>query len=484
LPAQSPPEILTADLAPLALELATWGARNADELRWLDAPPAASLAQARELLTTLDALDKDGAVTAMGREMAVTGLHPRLAHMLIRGRRAGQTALAAQLAAILSERDFLRGQRDPDVRTRLELLRSAGASVDRGALVRARDLANRLGGKGGNAQVDSGEAGVVLAWAFPDRIAQLRSAAGAQTRRYLLSNGRGAVLPEISTVSSAAYLVAVELDDAEGAEARIRLAAPLNLAQLEQALASQVITSLETAIDPRTQSLRGRRVTKIGALVLREQRVEVDSAAASAALIGAVRAAGLALLPWGEASSSLRTRMAFAAKAGIAESEQWPAIDEAGLTQSLDRWLAPYVHGVTRLTQLNDGKLREALASMLDYGQQRRLDQLVPTHVLVPTGSRIVVDYEDDNAPCIEVRLQELFGLADTPRIGDGRIPVALKLLSPARRPVQITRDLGGFWRGSYAEVRKELRGRYPRHFWPENPLEAEPTRRARPRGT
>jgi ATP-dependent helicase HrpB len=298
----------------------------------------------------------------------------------------------------------------------------------------------------------------------------------------LLSNGRGAVMKDLSTLANSAYLVAIELDDAEGAEAQIRLAAPITLDQIEQALAPQLEESIETAIDPRTQSLRSRKVVRLGALVLREQKVAVEAAMASEVLIDSVRKSGLSALAWGAGSSALFARLRFAEKSGIARAQQWPACDEPGLRVTVEAWLGPFLQGFTRLSQLTDTRLREALLSRLDYKQQRRLEELIPTHLAVPTGSRIVIDYEDDNAPCVEVRLQEVFGLADTPRIAEGRIAIALKLLSPARRPVQITRDLGGFWKGSYSEVRKDMRGRYPRHHWPENPLEAEPTRGLKPR--
>jgi ATP-dependent helicase HrpB len=480
---QSPPEILTADLAPLALELAQWGTRDANSLRWMDAPPTASMAQARELLRRLEAVDDRGAITAMGRDMAQTGLHPRLAHMLVRARRESGQALAAQLAAMLSERDFLRGQRDPDIRTRLELLQRGGAGIDRSALARVRDMARRLGTQTeGQVISDQQRIGELLAWAYPDRIAQMRvTAEGNVTRRYLLSNGRGAVLKDLSTLANAPYLVAIDLDDSEGAEAQIRLAAPITLDQIELALAAQIEESVETSL-AHTQSLRSRKVVKLGALVLRERKVEVQAAAASQALLESVRKGGLSVLAWGGASRALSVRLGFAEKSGIARVQQWPAFDDATLLASLEEWLGPFLNGLSRLSQLSDARLHEALSSRLDFKQKRRLDELVPTHLSVPTGSRIAIDYEDDNAPCVEVRLQEVFGLADTPRIAEGRIAIALKLLSPARRPVQITRELGGFWKGSYAEVRKEMRGRYPRHYWPENPLEAEPTRGLKPR--
>jgi ATP-dependent helicase HrpB len=479
---QTPPEILTSDLAPLALELAKWGARDVARMPWMDPPPAAALAQARELLHRLEAIDASGAITATGNEMLATGLHPRLAHMLVRARGTPLAPLAANLAALLSERDLLREARDPDVRTRLELLRGEVTGADRGALMRVRELAKRLAPGRADAAQDA-EAGLVLAWAYPDRVAQLRpGSGGAAGQRYLLANGRGAVLEGVSTLAGSQYLVALDLDDAEGAEARIRLAAPLTPAQLQAALGAQVTQGIETDTDPRTGAPRARQVRRLGALVLEERRVELDPAERTAALLEQVRRGGLDVLPWGEAGRRLRARLAFVDAHRGGAAADLPSSDESTLLAELPQWLEPYLQDVTRLDQLDAARLNEALLSRYTYAQRRVLDEFAPSHITVPTGSRIPVDYEDDNAPCIEVRMQEVFGLADTPRIAGGKVPVTLKLLSPARRPMQITRDLAGFWRGSYAEVRKDMRGRYPRHYWPENPLEAEPTRGTRPR--
>jgi ATP-dependent helicase HrpB len=479
LAAQTAPDILTSDLAPLALELAKWGARDVSHLQWMDAPPAAALAQARDLLHRLEAIDSSGAITTTGHAMLETGLHPRLAHMLVRARGTPQQGLAARLAALLSERDLLRTARDPDMRTRLELLRGEVRSVDPGALARVRELAMRLGSEGSRDAIDDSSAGAVLAWAYPDRVAQLRTGSGgAAGQRYLLANGRGAILEQVSTLSNADFLVALDLDDAQEAQARIRLAAPVTREQLEESLRAQISERAETDTDPRNGALRTRRVRRLDALILDEKRVELAPEDAVAALLTQLQRQGLDALPWDESSARLRARLRFAtAHAGA----DWPSGDDAALMADLDQWLTPWLHGVNRFEQLR-GKLVEALLSRYTHAQRRLLEEFAPTHLTVPTGTRIAVDYEDDNAPCIEVRMQEVFGLADTPRIAGGRVPVTLKLLSPARRPMQITRDLAGFWRGSYAEVRKDMRGRYPRHYWPENPLEAEPLRGLRPR--
>jgi ATP-dependent helicase HrpB len=483
LAAQTAPEILTSDLAPLALELAQWGARDVSQMQWMDAPPAAALAQARELLRRLEAIDATGAITATGRAMQETGLHPRLAHMLVRARGTPQQGLAAQLAALLSERDLLLRARDPDVRTRLELLRGELRSADQGALGRVRELARKLGSAGSRDQVDDASAGAVLAWAYPDRIAQLRAGSGGSAgQRYLLSNGRGATLDQVSTLTTAPFLVALDLDDAEGAEARIRLAAPLSREQLEAALRAQISEAVETDTDPRTGAPRARRVRRLHAIVLEEHRAELAPEEAARALLQQVQRKGLDALPWGDAGARLRARLKFVTQQAVGAKLDWPPGDDAALLVDVEQWLSPWLQGVARLEQLTSGQLSEALLSRYSHAQRKLLDEYAPLQLTVPTGTRVNVDYEDDNAPCIEVRMQEVFGLADTPRIGGGRVPVTLKLLSPARRPMQITRDLAGFWRGSYAEVRKDMRGRYPRHYWPENPLEAEPLRGLRPR--
>jgi ATP-dependent helicase HrpB len=479
---QTPPEILSTDLAPLALELAVWGTRDVSELKWMNEPPGASLTQARDLLRKLEAVDATGSVTKMGQAMAQTGLHPRLAHMLVRARGSADESLAARLAALLTERDLLRAASDPDLRTRLEILRGETRGVDAGSVARVRELARRYGARGADAPGNDAEAGRLLAWAWPDRVAQ-RRAAGGRTggQRYLLANGRGAELAQVSTLASAEYLVALDLDDAEGAVARIRLAAPLTRGQLEAALGSQVTEAVETEADSRTGALRSRRVQRLGALLLSEQRVETDPEQLLAALMAQLQRSGLEVLPWSDSSRRLLARLRFvAAQAGIAAA--FPAHDDACLLAESATWLAPYLAGYQGLGKLPETLLMEALLSRLTRAQRAMLDDWAPTHVVVPTGSRMAVDYEDENAPCIEVRMQEVFGLADTPRIAGGKVPITLKLLSPARRPMQITRDLAGFWRGSYAEVRRDMRGRYPRHYWPENPLQAEPVRGLRPR--
>ncbi|HYP78979.1 MAG TPA: ATP-dependent helicase HrpB, partial [Steroidobacteraceae bacterium] len=351
LAAQTPPEILNADLAPLALELAQWGVRDAAQLQWMDAPPAATLSQARDLLRQLEALDAQGSLTPAGRAMAETGLHPRLAHLVVRSRGTEYEALSARLAALLSERDVLQRTRDPDMRSRLELLRGEIRGADPGALARVRELARRLSGATGGqasrvgAGTDDSQAGRVLAWAYPDRIAQARGGAGSS--RFLLANGRGAMLEGASTLSGADYLVALELDDAAGAEARIRLAAPLTLDQLEWALGNQIHSGVETYTDARG-ALQARRVRRLGALLLEEQRVALDPEHVADALLEQVRSSGLSVLPWQDSDRRLLARLRFLAShpvPGRGVAEPWPDTTDAVLLADIGTWLLPWLQG-------------------------------------------------------------------------------------------------------------------------------------------
>lgn len=481
LAAFTPPEIAEADLAPLALELASWGTAAA-ALRWLDPPPEAMLASARDLLRRLGALGADGRISAHGREMTRLGVHPRLAHLLLRARALGAVPLAAELAALLSERDLLRGApaRDADIRTRLELLRGEGGrgGADRATLERtrraARDLERQLRAQVPDAQLS---AGVLLAFAYPDRIGRRRP--GGQGR-YTLANGRGAAFAEGEALARQEFIVAMDLDDRER-EARILLAAPLRRAELLEYCAEHLHTAAEVAWDSREQAVLARQVVTLDALTLEDKPLpEMPAEAARAAMLAGVRELGIAALPWDRDSRDLQARIEFMRRSRGAESTHWPDVSDAALLASLESWLAPWLAGVTRRAHLARIALGEALRALLSYPQQRELEELAPTHLTMPTGSRIRVDYLDESAPAVAVRLQEVFGLAETPRLGRARVPVTLRLLSPAQRPVQVTRDLGSFWRGAYAEVRKDLRGRYPKHYWPEDPLAAAPTRGTR----
>jgi ATP-dependent RNA helicase HrpB len=484
----SPAEILEADLTPLALELASWGVRDAAGLRWLDPPPVALLASARDLLERLGALDRGGRITAHGREMARIGAHPRLAHMLLRARALDCLPLAADLAALLSERDLLRGTaagRDADIRGRIEALRGEGPAgdIDRAALHRvrrgARDLLRQLGPTGAGAGRGAGATvGALLALAYPDRIGRQRASGDG---RFTLTNGRGAHFPEPQALARQELIVAVDLDDRER-DARIRLAAPLTRAELEELMAARLERSDSVEWQPREQAVLARRVLRLDGLVLAESTLpEVPREPARAAMLQGIRQLGIEALPWSREARELQARVAFVR--GLDGAHRgWPDLADAALAATLDDWLAPWLDGVTRREHLARIALPEALLARLSWEQRRELDALAPSQLTVPSGSRVRIDYLDDSAPAVAVRLQEVFGLTATPRIGGGRVPITFKLLSPAQRPVQVTRDLASFWRGAYAEVRKDLRGRYPKHHWPENPLEAQAVRGVRRR--
>ena len=492
--AHSAPEITEADLAPLALELAEWGVADPAELAWLDPPPAAAFSQARELLRELGALDGEGAITPHGRRMAGMALHPRLAHMALRAAEMGHGALACELAALLSERDVLRSDAgapgDADLRLRLEVMRDAeagrvpafvrGMRVDREgvrrALAEARHWRRAL--RTGSGVIDPEAGGVVLALAYPDRIAQRRPGAAG---RYLLRNGRGAALAHPQALGEAAYLVAAELGDA-GRESRIFLAAPLNQADLEAHFGEQVETAEEVVWDADARTVRARRRERLGAIVLREAPLrEPNPELVVAALLEGIGRAGLEVLPWSDGARRVRERIAFLHRLDPAG---WPDVSDAALLGGLEEWLGPYLHGARSGDALSRLDLAEILLNALPWDRRAALDEMAPTHLVVPSGSRIPIDYSDPGSPVLAVRLQEMFGLAETPRVARGSVPLTLHLLSPAHRPVQVTRDLAGFWKGSYFDVRKDLRGRYPKHHWPEDPMQAAPTARAKPRGT
>jgi ATP-dependent helicase HrpB len=497
LAAQMRPAILEDDLAPLALELACWGAADPTSLRWIDPPPQSHLQQARELLQRLEALDGGGQVTALGRRMAALGTHPRLAHMIERSLPLGLGELACDMAGLLSERDPLRAhasQQDPDLRHRVEVLRGGrpppGLAVDQRALQLARRsselFARRLerGAARGTATVQPVAAqdaavGLLLAFAYPDRIGLRRP---GEPPRYLLAQGRGAMLPSPSALARSELIVAAELDAGER-EAKVYLAAPLERALLDTHLEALMTASEEVGWDSRAAAVVARRVLRLGAIVLEERPLrDAASAESRAAMLAGIREMGLDCLPWTPALQQWRARVSLLRGAATTpeQAAEWPDVSDDALLASLEDWLAPWLESVTRREHLARVKLGDALHGLLDWNRQRRLDELVPTHVVVPSGSRIAVDYSGA-APSLAVKLQEVFGWMESPRLAGGRVPLTLELLSPARRPVQVTRDLASFWSRGYAEVRKELKGRYPKHYWPDDPQAATPTRKLRP---
>lgn len=488
----SAPEIATADLAPLALDLAVWGARDAAALPWVDPPPAVALAQARKLLLELGALDADGGVTPHGRAMAELPLHPRLAHMVMRGHARGLGALACLLAALLSERDIVRaagpgGVRDADLRWRLDMLlrpdRKAaphGLRLDDGALRQVRQLAEdwRRRIDAPPHRGDTEAAGLLVALAYPDRVAKQR---GQQGGSYLMSGGRGARLDELDVLSREAYLAIAELDGAQ-ADARVFLAAPISEAEIEAELGAAIQTIESVAWDDREKAVLARRQRRLGALVLKDRVLDKpDAEAVRAALLDGMRRIGLDALPWTAGLRQWQARVALLRRV-LPQAAGWPDCSDAALLQSLPEWLGPYLDGCSKAAHLANLDLHAALTGRLDYAQRNLLDAEAPSHWTVPTGNALAIDYASGDIPVLAVRLQEMFGEQQTPSIAGGRVKLVLHLLSPARRPLQVTADLAGFWRSSYRDVRAEMRGQYPKHEWPEDPANAKPTARAKPR--
>ena len=475
----TPPEILDADLAPMALELALWGA-DAATLPWLTPPPAAALATARALLADLGALDADGAITPHGRAMARLGQHPRLAHLVLRGRALGQGRVAALLAAILGERDFLRlppGQRDADLRHRVDIALASerGGGRRDGTLRLILEQARRLMPRGAERETtDIAMTGPLLALAYPDRVARRRPG----TNRYLLSGGRGAALTEGDPLANEEFLVVADLDGS-AQDSRIFLAAPITLADIEALFAERILREDVVRWSERDGAVLARRRRRLGALVLEDKPLaQPDGEALKKAMVEGIRQIGLGALPWSEDLIRWRERMAFLRTL----DERWPDLSNEVLLSTLEQWLAPYLDGVSRRNHLERIDLVDALHARVPWEQRRELDRLAPTHVDVPSGSRVPVDYTNAAEPTLSVRLQEMFGLTDTPRVAGGRVPLTIHLLSPARRPVQVTRDLASFWANGYHAVKGELKGRYPRHYWPDDPLVAEPTARVKRR--
>jgi ATP-dependent helicase HrpB len=488
---QTPPEILHADLAPLALELACWGAADANSLAWLDPPPAAPLAQARELLQQLEAIEAAARITVHGRLLAKLGMHPRLAHMRIKSQELGAERLACDLAAILSERDILRanaGARDADLRLRVAVLRGdqrdlpANITVD----ARARSHAQRTSSNwqrdlasDSHDSADPHQAtGILLAWAYPDRIAQNRGDGG----RYLLANGRGARFAEAQALAKSEFIVAAELDGAER-EARIFLAAPIGLDDLNAHFGALIRESAQIRWDDRLGAVSAKRERRLGALLLASSEIrEPDPEALQQAVLLGLKQGGIAGLPWTKELRQWRARAMLVRQYQIAAPAPWPDLSDEALERDIEQWAPAWLLGFTRREHFAKLDLGQALRSFLNYAQVTILEREAPTHFTVPSGSRIPIDYLDGENPSLSVRLQELFGLNSTPAVAGGNLPLVLKLLSPAGRPVQITKDLVSFWNRGYHDVKKDLKGRYPKHYWPDDPYTAQATRRARPR--
>ncbi|VVM49260.1 hypothetical protein PS645_00672 [Pseudomonas fluorescens] len=481
-------EILSADLAGLALQLGRWGV-TPGQLVWLDVPPTAAYAQAQDLLDRLGALDGD-ALTRHGQAMAELPAHPRIAHLLLRGQTLGLAQMACDVAALLGERDILRGA-GADLHSRLVLLsgEERAARGAQGGVQRARQLARQyrgyLRGKATSPVSDPDHPrwlGALLALAYPDRVAQQRRAGGAE---YRLANGRAALFAEADSLMKQAWLVIADLGSRQGQrEERIYLAADFDPALFDSVLSEQVRVVDQLDWDEREGVLRAERQRKVGELILsREPLTGLDESARSQALVNLVRRKGLELLPWTPELRQWQARVALLRQLDLASKgeSEWPDVSDVALLKSLEHWLMPYLGKVSRLSHFGNLDLSSIIRNLLPWPLPQRLDELAPQHLSVPSGSSIRLDYSEQ-PPILAVRLQELFGLAETPRVAGGRQVVKLHLLSPARRPVQVTQDLANFWRSTYAEVKKDLKGRYPKHYWPDDPLVAEATARIKPR--
>lgn len=474
LPAFTPPEILSSDLSSLALDMAHWGVADPRQLLLLDMPPEAALKEARQLLIGLGALDEAVQLTAKGRRMRDFGLPPRLAAMVLDAADHGEAEAAAELAVLLTEQGL--GGTDLDLDERMRQFRR-----DKGERARnARSLAQRLSSGLSDRKTEGAglpaSAGALLIHAFPDRIARQRGGRG----RFVMANGRGAEITNTERLAGAELLVIADLTG-KAAQARVLAAAEITRSDIEALNPNAIRTADESGFDFSSRQVRARRVTRLGAIVFEEQPLaKPKGEEAAKALADGVRALGLDALPFSKAAEQLRQRLGFLYRS---LGDPWPDTSDEGLLDRLDDWFIPFQSGVTRFQDVSAGSLHDGLMSLVPGGSQRELDRLVPTHFTAPTGQSHPIRY-DGQEPVLQIRVQELFGLKTHPTIGGGKLPLLLELTSPAHRPIQTTRDLPGFWAGSWKDVRADMRGRYPKHPWPEDPAAAQPTTRAKPRGT
>ena len=472
LEAYTRPEILSADLSSFVLDLAQWGVNDPGKLAFLDPPPSAALGEATKLLAELGAIDRAGRITEEGRKLRALPLPPRLARMVVDAAAEGAGELAAGIAAIITERGL--GGDDVDLRHRLDnFRRDRSKRADD-----ARAMVRRWAETAGDEAAPSGhDPGSLLALAYPDRIAKNR---GGGSGNFVLANGRGGNVDPASPLAREPYLAVAELTGAAAAS-RVVLAAAIGPGEIESRFAGQIEEDEATTFETESASLRSRRVRKLGALILSERTLPVASGSEAAKLLAeGIARLGIAKLPWSKAQLQFRDRVNFLRRA---EGDEWPDLSDPALARTVANWLVPFVDGKTALSQIGADDLGAALDVLVPWNLRKRLEAEAPTHFTAPSGSNVPIDYEGEEGPKLAIRVQELFGLAVHPVIAGGRVPLLIELLSPAHRPVQVTRDLPGFWRGSYKDVRSDLRGRYPKHPWPDDPLTAPATRRAKPRG-
>lgn len=476
LPAFSPPEILEADLSGFVLDCAAFGVAEPTTLAFLDPPPAPALAEARTLLRELDAIDVDGRLTASGQAMRKLALPVRLAHMVAEAARQGAGHEAAQLAVLMTERGL--GGDSADLERRLSRFRSERSPRANAA----RQLAERLARQAerdlarGSATAEVSTPGTLLLYAWPDRVAKARGERG----RFVLANGSGASVDAADPLAGEQYLVVADLQG-KAQNARIASAAAVSETDIRTILASHLERKSEASFDREKRSVRVRETVRLGAVTFSERMLPAPKGEdADLAILEALRAHGLGLLDWGKEAETLRQRLTWLHR-GL--GAPWPDMSDEALLARLDDWLLPFLRGEASFARIGSGLLHDALMSLVPHDLQRKIASLAPTHFTAPSGSHVPIRY-DGEWPVLAVRVQELFGMDKHPSIAGGTVPLTLELLSPAHRPIQTTRDLPGFWRGSWADVRSDMRGRYPRHVWPENPLEAQATSRAKPRGT
>jgi ATP-dependent helicase HrpB len=472
LEAYTRPEILSADLSSFVLDLAQWGVSDPGKLAFLDPPPRAALSEAKTLLAELGAIDDGDRITEEGRKLRALPLPPRLARMVVDAAAEGAGELAAGIAAVVTERGL--GGDDIDLRHRLDNFRRDRSKRADDARAMVRRWAETAGGK---AAASEHSPGSLLALAYPDRIAKNR---GGGNGSFLLANGRGGNVDPASPLAREPYLAVAELTGAAAAS-RVVLAAAITPGEIEVQFAGQIEEDEAVTFEAASASLRARRIRKLGALILSERTLPVaPGAEATKRLAEGIAGMGMTKLPWSKAQLQFRNRVNFLRRA---EGGEWPDLSDHALARTAADWLAPFLDGKTTLSQVGADDLAAALDVLVAWNLRQRLDTEAPTHFTAPSGSNVPIDYEGEEGPKLAIRVQELFGLAVHPVIARGRVPLLIELLSPAHRPVQVTRDLPGFWRGSYKDVRSDLRGRYPKHPWPDDPLTAPATRRAKPRG-
>ncbi|MGO9135531.1 MAG: ATP-dependent helicase HrpB [Methylovirgula sp.] len=469
------PEILNSDLSSFLLDCIAWGARDpARDLAFLDAPPQAALNEAKTLLLSLGAIDADGNLTDEGRAIRRLALNPRLARMIIDARPLGEAELAAEIAVILTERGL--GGDTTDLASRIERFRRDRSQRAEDARRLVQNLLQQADAKRGE-RIDPDHCGRHLAAAFPDRIAKARGKPG----EFLLANGRAAQVEPHDVLARAPFLAVGEIVG-RAAASRILVAAPLTLEEIEAVAGDKIVVKGELSFDATRLQLSARKQRRLGALVLAEQNLRADGPDAAAKLAEGIAKIGFDKLPWTKALLQWRDRISFLRQAE--GDEEWPDLSDAALKTSVKDWFAPYLDGKTALAEISATDLDAAMKALLPYELQRRLEVEAPTHFETPAGSNIALDYAAEGGPLLSVRVQELYGLKDHPAIAKGKVPLTLELLSPAHRPIQITKNLPGFWQGSWASVKTEMKGRYPRHVWPDDPSAALPTTRAKPRGT